>query len=464
MKAQLSFAVLAIAAIGFMMAQTPKRQAGPTTATALLVSDVHFNPVADPTLTAQLIAAPVDKWEAIFQSSAQKGLSTYGSDSNYALMKSAFVATAGPGPYRYVVFTGDMLCHELRKKFLGAGGTSAQYPDFAIKTSIFVVNQMQKSFGAPVFLALGNNDSTTGDYSMAPKNAYFAALSKVVGTVASNPAAASSFQLGGYYTVPNPAVPDQDIIVLNTVLWSTSYKDPGGGDPRKPGQLEFVWLEAQLKNGKSKGRKASLVMHIPPGMDVFNSLKNHTASNTWRSDFAQAFRDLSAKYSGVLSTSFFGHTHMDEFRVMPDAGGKPSLALRGNPAVSPYFDNNPGFGVLTFDTASGVANDIVTYNISLASSKPIWGQEYRFSTTYGTAQYTAPNLSTLTNTIRQKGLAYNAYVKLYDVSASPSPIDSSNWAYYSCTQSEFTETGYNNCVAKLGGKRTRIRPNIGKGH
>src|SRR5260370_23808 len=40
---------------------------------ALLFSDIHFDPRADPAIVKHLIAAPASQWEAIFATSAQGG-------------------------------------------------------------------------------------------------------------------------------------------------------------------------------------------------------------------------------------------------------------------------------------------------------------------------------------------------------------------------------------------------------
>src|SRR5258707_478439 len=63
-------------------------QIGPATGRGLLITDVHLDPLADPAIVKQLIASPVAQWGAIFQSSQQKSLSSYGTDTNYRLFSS----------------------------------------------------------------------------------------------------------------------------------------------------------------------------------------------------------------------------------------------------------------------------------------------------------------------------------------------------------------------------------------
>jgi sphingomyelin phosphodiesterase acid-like 3 len=130
----------------------------PATGRALLISDIHLDPLADPSIVKQLIAAPVAQWRSILQSSQQKSLSADGSDANYPLFSSTLIEAARLEPFDYVVFTGDALRHNLSQAFVAAGGTSSQFPVFAAKTAVFVVRELQQRLRVPVLAAIGNND------------------------------------------------------------------------------------------------------------------------------------------------------------------------------------------------------------------------------------------------------------------------------------------------------------------
>src|SRR5271154_306944 len=199
-------------------------QNGTATGRALLISDIHLDPVADPAIVKQLIAAPVMQWEAIFQSSQQKAFAAYGADSNYPLFSSALAEAAAQAPFDYVIFSGDALRHNFSQAFVAAGGTPEEYPAFAAKTEAFVVQELQNKLKVPVLAALGNNDSSCGDYQIPPNSPFLATTADQLDVLAASPEAKSTFQLGGFYSVPHPTVANQEIIVLNTIFWSTSYK------------------------------------------------------------------------------------------------------------------------------------------------------------------------------------------------------------------------------------------------
>src|SRR5580658_3896255 len=108
-----------------------------TEGTFLMMSDLHFDPFADPQLVPALIQHPVEDWEGILNSSKSPAFAPYGKDSNWPLMLSALREAQSLSPYDYAVFTGDYLVHESRKLFEPFGGKDEQaYEDFVLKTEV----------------------------------------------------------------------------------------------------------------------------------------------------------------------------------------------------------------------------------------------------------------------------------------------------------------------------------------
>ncbi len=78
----------------------------------LWLSDIHFNPMADPALVSELAAAEPSQWEAILERTTPLAFSQYGSDTNWWLLKSAMKQL--PATLRHptlVMVTGDFLAH-----------------------------------------------------------------------------------------------------------------------------------------------------------------------------------------------------------------------------------------------------------------------------------------------------------------------------------------------------------------
>src|SRR5258705_13526188 len=84
----------------------------------LAVSDIHFNPFADPAIVAKLEAADVSQWDAIFASSAVTAFSPDGSDTNDPLLRSALgeMQKQLPSP-AFVLISGDFLAHKFDKTY-----------------------------------------------------------------------------------------------------------------------------------------------------------------------------------------------------------------------------------------------------------------------------------------------------------------------------------------------------------
>jgi sphingomyelin phosphodiesterase acid-like 3 len=439
MKLRIAIATcLLIAPIGLSAEIRPAR------GRALLLSDIHLDPLTDPAIVKQLIAAPVKRWDAIFQRSRKKSLSPYGSDTNYQLFSSALAEVAEQGPFDYVIFTGDALRHNFPQAFAAAGGTSDQFPAFAAKTEAFVLQQLQNILKVPVLVALGNNDSPCGDYQIPPNSPFLAKLADQQTVLSASAEGKSTFQLGGFFMVAHPTVANQDIIVLNTIFWSNSYKScaPNSGDP---GEAEIEWLSWKLYTAALLHRGVTLVMHIPPGMDAYDSSHGQCQNplSFWRDEYQTRFNALMSTYSNVVQVAFAGHIHMDDFRV--SNAGPPLLPLRITPSVSPIFKNNPAFSVVTYDLATASISNITTFFLSLSSLPLSWSKEYQFASEYNVGSFNAANLSTIATDIRSGGGAQATFEKNYAVSA-PSPIHPSNLSFYSCAQTSFTATNYSDCV------------------
>jgi sphingomyelin phosphodiesterase acid-like 3 len=442
MKARTVIARLLLCAVA---APAAFAQIGAATGRALLISDIHLDPLADPVIVKRLIAASVPQWEAILESSQQKSFSPYGSDTNYRLFVSTLAAAAAQAPFDYVIFTGDALRHNFSHAFLAVGGTSDQFPGFAAKTEAFVVQELQDRLKVPVLAALGNNDSTCGDYQIPPGSPFLTATANQLTVLSASPEAKSTFQVGGFFSIAHPTVADQEIIVLNTIFWSRSYKSctPNSGDP---GEAEMEWLGWKLYNARLLHHGVMLVMHIPPGMDAYDSAHGQCKIPVpfWQVKYSTEFSTLMSTYSDVVQLAFAGHIHMDDFRVV--ATDPPSLPLRITPSVSPIFKNDPAFSVMTYSRTTTSVSDITTFFLALSSQSPSWSKEYQFSDAYGVTSFSAVNLSTITAAIRTgHGSARTTFEHNYAVS-TPSPIHGSNFSFYSCAQSYFTSAGYSDCV------------------
>lgn len=456
---------LVVATAGTAQAATLPFHASTKQGVFLHVTDIHFDPFADKALVPKLIKAPVARWERIFQSSKKTPFSRRGqADTSYPLFISMLSAASNARDsrgkrvrYDYVLNTGDNLAHKFDKMFHEAGGKDADYQAFVIKTLRFVDRMLKKTFpGAPLIYALGNNDAVCGDYKVAPKSEMLAALARDLPVVAHNARARRDFASGGYYVVRHPTVPRHDMIVLNSVFWSTEYEDchQKSGDP---GAMELAWLKRTLAHEKAAGRTVTLAMHIPPGIDAYQSSKTvcqKPGTSFWRDNATTGFRALVTEYRHVFRASYAGHTHMDDFRLLSDKDGTPLVATRITPAVTPLFGNNPAFAVLLYNRTNAiVADSTIVYLANADTAGPTvpakWRREYDFARTYGVKSYTPATVAALAKRIAGDSRAAQSYMKFYPADA-PTPVNQKNLIGYACAQTALTPAAYAACSCPGG--------------
>jgi sphingomyelin phosphodiesterase acid-like 3 len=423
----------------------------PPTGNVVLLSDIHFDPLADSKIVSDLIKKDASEWKATFESSElfkKSGYQNPGEDTNYVLLNSAILAVCDQKPFDFVVVSGDCLRHSFLFEFKNEGLQPTDFPAFATKTAVFVIERLQKAFGVPVFVALGNDDSDIDDYKMAPGGSFLKDVAASLHVLAGAPQAAADFRIGGYYELPHPTLPDVEIIVLNSVLWSPRFEDCRTvGD--RPGTTEMEWLGTKLAEAKASAKKVILILHIPPGIDAYAKDKYKKVTPFWCDIYFDRFLELMESYGDIVQIALAGHTHMDDFRVLHTSDAARSVAFRITPSLTPKFGNNPAFSVLHYNGRTGDISDITTFNLDLANrgGAAKWSFEYCFPTVYGYSMLTASNLAALTDRIRTDQHVRETF-ELYYAASAPSPITSDNWRIYSCTQTRFTPDEFSSCVGK----------------
>jgi sphingomyelin phosphodiesterase acid-like 3 len=420
----------------------------------LHVSDLHFNPFADPSIVRRLIAAPVEQWPAVFRASKNTAFWDKSQDTTFPLLTSMLEAARGPA-YDYVLSTGDHLSHDFKDEFIKAGGTESEYAGFVIKTMRFVDRMLKQSFpGIPLIAALGNNDATCDDYMLAPNDPMLPVVGRGLPAVARHPAALRDYMIGGSYAVPHPKVPKHDIVVLSDVFLSRKYRDACGQTGTDPGSAELAWLEWTLYQARLAGKTVSLAMHIPPGIDAYSSSRTNTCplkvASFWQDAYVRRFLALVARYKDQLRIAFAGHTHMDDFRAIADANGTPLLATRITPAVTPLFGNNPAFTVLLYSRTDASVADYATFYLSNLAKvgpgvAPEWTLEYTFKGAYKAPGYDAASLAALAKSIRTDDAVRASFMRYYAVEGQSS-INASNWNAYACAQTAITAEAFESCA------------------
>ena len=431
-------------------------QRPPATGAFLSLSDIHFDPFYDPSLVPQLVKADVEEWKRIFAGSQVTAVSTYGSDVNFPLLRSTLAALGSAAPQPdFILISGDFLGHGFEQSFQkeSPDKSAAAYQAFVRKTLGFVTSRLRETFpGVPIYPALGNNDSYCGDYQIEPAGPFLAALQGIWRPLLGSAGGTfdETFPLGGFYSVPHPTVPRHRIVVLNSVFLSRKYKNAcgSGGDPVS---LQLGWLAYTLQRAALAGETVWIVEHIPPGIDVFSTLHATGPCQTspvplWQPEALSAYQQIIAAAPGTVAASFAGHTHIDDFRLFAGGG-----FVHGTPAVSPVYDNNPGFQVFTYDRSSGALSDVRTFylDVSGAESTP-WALEYDFQQAYGQSAYNATTLQSLQQAIVNDPAVRGLFLTYYPVYSQKGSIDPQSWKAYACGIVSATPADFASCYCPAG--------------
>ena len=133
--------------------------ARPRTVSALLVSDIHFEPFWDSAKAAQLESAPARSWDAILAAAPsadrqqrfdalQDKCHARGPDTPYALFKSSLTAIRSKaGAAGFVVVSGDLVAHAFSCKYsaLFPQASPQAYRAFVVKTLDYVLHALRKA-------------------------------------------------------------------------------------------------------------------------------------------------------------------------------------------------------------------------------------------------------------------------------------------------------------------------------
>ena len=416
------------------------------------MSDIHFNPLADPGLVSQLVSAEPDQWEAILAGDEHSPLQKYGDDTTWRLL-SALVSgmkEIQPRP-KVIILTGDVLPHKFQDKFAAIthDKDAAAFRSFAKKTFVFVSLELRKASGnIPVIYTLGNNDEECGDYALQPNGPFLQdTLDPVEKMALVNRDAMSQWSATGTYVVKNPLAKHHLILVLNSNFWSRRYVNTCGAkaDP-DPGKATLDWLAGQLKDAEHRGDKVWLVYHIPPGIDGHSSSRAKQTVPFWKPEYADGFYKLLDEYRKTIEVNLAGHTHLDDMRLVTTEHAEMLVLI--NPGVSPNVGQNPAFRLMTVDSKARPL-DFMTYYIPNFDAMK-WELEYSTRAAYGLKKINAADYESLYSTMGAAGGMSDKWQLYYSVSHLAGLSDSSKGylrALY-CAEGNLTASAYEGCAAQ----------------
>jgi sphingomyelin phosphodiesterase acid-like 3 len=435
---------LAFLAVLALLTSTARSLPAPTKHQFLIVSDIHFNPFADPSLVANLASVPARQWEPILNPSTS--FSPYGQDTNWPLLQSALDAMRRAEPRPAVVMvTGDLLAHGFSRAYASATHDTdpEHYRAFVLKTVTFIAWELRRRFPkAQILLTPGNNDDECGDYQIQADGPFLSDTAVVARSLARGSGSfTADWKALGSYSIRPRKLGGVRVLSVNSIFFSNKYQAAnfaGGCSPvdSTAAARTFTWLEAALGQARQAHEKVWLMLHIPPGIDGFSSMMQYRRLQAaggsedlcskavvpmWKPVWTTRFENILNDYRSTVTATFAGHDHTDDFRVV--GAGEPGEAfVLIDPPVSPIYGQNPAFRIVSFDANGRLADQSTFYLTNLASAGGSvpgnWMREYSFAEEWKTQQLDANSLSSIYDRVRSDPTARARWLTLLNVSSS----------------------------------------------
>jgi len=446
---------------------------------ALLVSDLHFEPFWDPGKVPQLATKPVRQWNTVLSAppspdqaarfaALQETCHARGADTSYSLLHSSLGAMRERARNaKFVTVSGDLIAHAFSCKFstVFPQAKPGDYRAFVQKTLDYVAGELRNSIpGVPVYVALGNNDSDCGDYRLDPHSDFLASEGRAV--TGDFPAgerneALKTFAEGGYYSVSLPApLRRARLIVLEDVFMSRKYETCGGKPDASAADAEIAWLRQQLAHARQEKEVVWVMGHIPPGVDPYSTaakLRNVCGGQKPEMFLSSAtLPETLAEYGDVVRLGIFAHTHMDEMRLLkPEADSAsatapPGVPIKLVPSISPIDGNNPSFTVASIDPSTAILKDYRVFAASDSSGVGTsWAEEYDYAQSFHEASFSAPDVASMMagfETDRSGSTEPSqSYMRSYFVRDISLEIKAF-WPQYVCAFTHWTAESFRTCT------------------
>jgi sphingomyelin phosphodiesterase acid-like 3 len=454
----------------FLFAAAVPAQQADAPVSAVLVSDIHFDPFWDPAQTVKLATAPVSEWKAILSATPaanhesrfnflQKVCHARGEDTSYPLLAASLQAMRKPGAgAKFVTVSGDLLAHSFQCKYktVFPKSTAEDYRKFSEETIAYVIGGLENTFpDVPVYTALGNNDSDCGDYRLDAHSEFLADVGAEVTRsfpAAERQAALESFKAGGAYSVALP-LHNARLLVVDDLFMSSNYHTCGGKADPTAADAQLAWLRQQLVTARAKKQKIWVMGHIPPGVDLHASVAkfDDVCGGQGPEMFlgSEKLADELVEFGDVVTLTIFAHTHMDEMHLLQSTAEK-SVAVKMVASISPINGNHPSFTIAQIDPATATLRDYKVFAAPSAKGlDAVWPEEYDFAHDYHAKDFSSTSVSKLIGEFaadrEAKSQTSQSYLRNFRAGDTFSLLQAF-WPQYVCTLSNYTTKGFRVCV------------------
>ncbi len=263
----------------------------------------------------------------------------------------------------FILMSGDIVHFPKRN-------VSDLTPELILLTIEQVTAWVMKTFpNAKLYGALGNHDlSPSNNWPTTPSESKWL-FDKLVDIWSPWLPETALKTLGetGWYSADVDGVPGLRIITPNTNYWAfyNTYLIFNS----TIADIQWKWIESELERAWNDGVKVYINGHHPP----VGQYEGNSADDFWPM-YTQKYVQLMEKYHAIIVAGFFGHEHVDEFRLMRKCNYyyKPSNTSTVNNCTGDPFGvvfvgqcmsncGSPSFREWTFDKTSMELQDYKSY-------------------------------------------------------------------------------------------------------
>jgi len=193
-------------------------------------------------------------------------------------------------------------------------------------------------------------------------------------------------------------LPGLRIVAVNTamffqgnVLIPLNAVDPGG---------QNAWLREELADAKKAGDKVFLIAHVPFGLDEETRIYQ-----MWRQFHDQLLDAMDGYHGNTIVASFYGHNHINSFKILRNRDGSGSSVGFLTSSVSPKPLENPSITKYVFDLQPPYTiRERINYYIDLPESNSeghiIWKKCFSSLEDYGMKDCSADSMLKFINDMR----------------------------------------------------------------
>ena len=420
----------------------------------LWCSDIHFDPFCDPAIVPELNRRPAKEWPSILAGSPLQGrLPKAGEQTGLALLESTLQAmhTRLARP-EFIICSGDFLAHDFNEKYAAITGerNPAACCAFIDKTFSFLVSRFTFYFPeTPVLFCLGNTDSYEGDYRITNHSPFLQASAPLLGqaflkTGPDDETFAATYRRGGYFETRLLGRKNLRILSLNTVFFSRKAPETS----RVPAAEQLAWLEDQADQAARRKEKVWVLMHIPPGISVYSTLRQNPGRTVpekpvllFNQRYLERLKQVLTRHADTVTALFAGHIHRNDFRLFPTDDGASAVVLV-SAAVSPVFGNNPVFRVMKVAPAGFTIADMEEWFLDFASGK--WQQ----GSAWGIRPLTGKTLYRFWQEMKTSPTLANRYIAAYNGFAKPDAITRQTFPFYHAAMGALDAPGYQQAMER----------------